>query len=163
MSAPTTVSETLRREVEEFLYTEADLLDAWRIEEWLGLFTDDCVYWVPGNLDDPDLKAYPSIIYDDRSRLEDRVLRLLNPAVHTQVPRSKTRRLISNIRVEPDGDKVRASGNFLLIEVRLNQERLLGGQYQYLLRHEDGRWRIEQKKVILLQNDQPLRFVSILL
>jgi 3-phenylpropionate/cinnamic acid dioxygenase small subunit len=163
MSAPTTVSEALRREVEDFLYAEADLLDGWQIEEWLALFTADCMYWVPGSVDDPDLKTHPSIIYDDHARLEDRVMRLLHPAVHTQVPRSKTRRLISNIRVEPDGDRVRASANFLLFEVRLNQERLLGGQYQFLLRREADRWRIEQKKVLLLQNDQPLRFMSILL
>src|SRR5262245_13053265 len=37
----------LTREIEEFLYAEAALLDERRFEEWLALLTDDIRYWMP--------------------------------------------------------------------------------------------------------------------
>src|SRR5262245_18857107 len=37
----------LAREIEEFLYAEAALLDERRFEEWLALLTDDIRYWMP--------------------------------------------------------------------------------------------------------------------
>src|ERR671925_361009 len=36
------------REVEQFLYREARLLDERRFHEWLELFTEDVRYWMPG-------------------------------------------------------------------------------------------------------------------
>src|SRR5579871_4497860 len=140
MSAPTEVREALRREIEDFLFTEAELLDSWRIEEWFELFTDDCLYWAPGTSDTPDLKTEPPLIYDNHSQLEHRVQRLLSPAVHTQRPRSRTRHFVTNVRIESAGDRVTAYSNFLLYEVRLRRERLFGGQNQHVLRREDGRW-----------------------
>ena len=38
-----------RHQVEDFLYAEAALLDAWKLDEWLTLLTDDAVYRVPSN------------------------------------------------------------------------------------------------------------------
>ena len=38
---------SLAREVEEFFYHEAELLDQRRYEEWLDLFTDDTHYFMP--------------------------------------------------------------------------------------------------------------------
>ena len=37
----------LRLRVEDLLYREADLLDAWKLDEWLTLYTDDAHYYVP--------------------------------------------------------------------------------------------------------------------
>ncbi len=42
MSTPLT-----RTEAEEFLFQEAALLDAWKLEEWANLFTDDGEYLIP--------------------------------------------------------------------------------------------------------------------
>src|SRR5205085_356998 len=39
-------SEDVLREVEQFLYREARLLDERRFNEWLDLFTDDVRYWM---------------------------------------------------------------------------------------------------------------------
>ena len=39
--------EALIREVEQFLYHEARLLDERRLHEWLDLLTDDVRYWMP--------------------------------------------------------------------------------------------------------------------
>ena len=36
-----------RADVEDFLFAEAELLDEWRLPEWLELFTEDAIYYVP--------------------------------------------------------------------------------------------------------------------
>ncbi len=156
--------EALRREIEQFLYTEAELLDTWQLEEWLALFTDDCTYWVPTNTEGDDPANELSLIYDDHSMLEDRALRLLSPVVHSQVPRTRTRRLIGNIRIEMlDGDELHVSSYFTLHAARLDREQVLGGGYEHLLRRADGRWRIRQKKVVLVNNDAQLTNVTFIL
>ena len=61
--------ETLR-EVEQFLYKEARLLDSRRFSEWLELFSDDLRYWMPTRSN-----RYPvntkAISFLDASRYED--------------------------------------------------------------------------------------------
>jgi 3-phenylpropionate/cinnamic acid dioxygenase small subunit len=158
------IPEALRREIEQFLYAEAALLDRWQVEEWLQLFTSDCRYWVPTNTEGEDPANELSLVYDDHPMLEDRALRLLGPAVHTQVPRTRTRRLIGNVRIERlDGDELRVSSYFTLHAARLDREQVLGGEYEHLLRREDGRWHIRQKKVVLVNNDAQLTNVTFLL
>ena len=38
---------TLRELVEDFLFKEAALLDEWRLDDWVNLFTEDARYVVP--------------------------------------------------------------------------------------------------------------------
>jgi 3-phenylpropionate/cinnamic acid dioxygenase small subunit len=157
-------ASTPREEIEQFLYTEAELLDSWQLDAWLALFTDDCAYWVPSNTDDQDPDSRPSLIYDNRIQLEDRVKRMRSPLVFTQTPRARTRRMISNVRLgATDGPEVQVFSNFLLYEVRLERQRLLGGQCEHLLRREPGGWRIRKKRVALLTNDQAMGSVTLLL
>src|SRR5712664_3464419 len=94
------VKEIGRAEVEDFLYHEAALLDAWRLDEWLALLTDDATYRVPSN-DQPqsDPKSALFTIADDIHRIRARVARLKDPHSHAEFPRSRIRRLISNVRI----------------------------------------------------------------
>ena len=44
-----------KQQIEEFLYTEARLLDQRDYEQWVTLFADDATYWVPaGDEVDPN-------------------------------------------------------------------------------------------------------------
>jgi benzoate/toluate 1,2-dioxygenase beta subunit len=159
-----TVSAETERDVERFLIHEAELLDTWRIEEWLHLFTDDCRYWVPTTEDDYDPELDISLIYDDYPALEDRVLRLLNPAAYTQNPRSRTRRLVGNVRIDRRGEReLRVVSNFIVFEARLDREHVVGGEYEHVLRRGDGSWRIAWKKVTLVSNNVPLDNLTFLL
>src|SRR5919201_7163272 len=109
-----------RTEVEDLLYHEAALLDAWRLDEWLALLTDDATYRVPSN-DAPqsDPKSALFTIADDIRRLRARVARLKDPHAHAEFPRSRTRRLISNVRiVEPS--PLRVEANFIIYRFRGN-------------------------------------------
>ncbi len=56
-----------RRQIEDFIYREARLMDEHRYDDWLALWTDDAVYWVPSNNDELDPMQSVSIIYDDRT------------------------------------------------------------------------------------------------
>ncbi|HZS02510.1 MAG TPA: aromatic-ring-hydroxylating dioxygenase subunit beta [Chloroflexota bacterium] len=149
------VSADLRREVEDFLYQEARLLDEGRLDDWLALFVEDLRYWVPCNEDDIDPDTHVSIVYDDRLRLEARVWRLAHSGIaYAQVPPSRLRHLITNIEVEPqESGAVLARSNFLLLEVRRNRQNLYGGSQEHHLRREDDGWKIALKKVNILTND----------
>src|SRR5438067_4231552 len=90
----------LRAEVEDFLYYEAALLDEWRLDEWLALFTDDARYVVPTtDLPDGDPRRDLVLIDDNLTRLHGRVERLKSRHAHREYPWSRTRRLIANVRV----------------------------------------------------------------
>ena len=85
----------LRERVEEFLFREAALLDDWKLDEWVNLFTDDARYVVPST-DMP--KGDPGrdlvLIDDDIVRLRARASRLNSRFAHRENPRSRTRRLV---------------------------------------------------------------------
>jgi len=142
------------REIEEFLYREAALLDARKYEDWLAVFTDDSCYWMPAGGDDIDPKKETSFVFDDHKALSVRVARLLHPAAHCQTPPSRTRHLITNVRIEElDGDEVKVLSNFALFESRLGNQRTFGGHCEHRLRGSVGMWRIAFKKICLVNND----------
>ncbi len=95
------LSDAERRAVVEFLYREARLADEARYAEWLALWTDDGVYWVPATTDpDADPDKHISHIYDNRGRIETRIKLLQTGHRYSQEPASLMRRLISNIEVD---------------------------------------------------------------
>src|SRR5262249_30889384 len=64
-----------RAEAEDLLYHEAELLDAWKLDDWLKLLTDDATYFVPPN-DKPDADHRYTLftIADDIVRLRERII-----------------------------------------------------------------------------------------
>src|SRR5213594_3746999 len=81
----------LRSEIEQLLYHEAWLLDRGRLDEWLGLYTDDATYWIPLQANQADPLTTSSIVYDDRRLLEVRVRQFQHPRAHARVPAPRTR------------------------------------------------------------------------
>jgi p-cumate 2,3-dioxygenase beta subunit len=141
-----------REQIEDFLYHEAALLDAWRLDEWLALLTDDATYRVPSN-DAPegDPKSTLFLIADDIQRLRGRVTRLKDPHAHAEFPHSRTRRLISNVRiVGAEADHIAVECNFAVYRYRRNER--LGvyvGRYRYRLRVVGGALRIAAREALL--------------
>src|SRR6202035_4256260 len=91
-------------------YYEARLIDEHQYNEWLSLWTEDALYWIPCNSDDADPARQAMIIYDNRDRLEERILRLTSTAAWAQQPRSRTRRLLWKVefRGEEGGYAIQA-------------------------------------------------------
>jgi p-cumate 2,3-dioxygenase beta subunit len=140
------------QQVEDFLYAEAALLDAWKLDEWLTLLTEDAVYRVPSN-DRPasDPKNTLFTIADDIHRIRARVTRLNDKAAHAEVPRSRTRRMISNVRIlEQDGHMIKVEANFIVHRFRRNEAVYqFVGQYRYTLRITGDGLRIASREAII--------------
>jgi len=165
----TRVSAAERADLEQFLYEEADLLDQWRLHEWLELFTTGAHYLVPST-DRPD--GDPSrdlfLVQDDRFLLEQRVNSLLTRAAHAEYPHSRTRRLISNVRAARDGEgRVRLWANFMVVRVRNAAMDTYVGSYRHVLaaapETELGYRYVERKAVLDLDALRPHGKVSIIL
>jgi 3-phenylpropionate/cinnamic acid dioxygenase small subunit len=156
-----------REEAEAFIFREVRLLDSLELEEWLTLFTDDGVYWLPVHDGEPDDAADAvSIVFDDRARREERVFRTLHTPVLDQSPRSRTVHLVGNVEVvgkDERGD-VRVLCSQFISELRpggvrqvgLNQSRVLAARAEYRLRPTEDGPRMSLKKLLLVDADQPL-------
>ncbi len=153
-----------RQLVEQFLYHEAQLMDEHRYDEWLALWADDALYWVPSNRDNLDPKREVSLIYDDHVRLQLRVSRLKSGFAHAQEPKSRMRRLLSNIEIEEaENGEVVAASNFLLAELRRGKQDLFAGRSIHRLRSNNGGFKMASKKVLLINNDEPIDNLTFLI
>jgi p-cumate 2,3-dioxygenase subunit beta len=145
-------AEITRSEVEDLLFHEAELLDSWRLQEWLGLLAEDATYQVPSNdAPDGDPRATLFTIADDIRRIRGRVKRLMSPEAHAEHPRSRTRRVIGNVRIlSADGDALDVAANFIIHRFR-RDERVGAyvGRYVYRLIVTDAGLRIASRKAIL--------------
>src|SRR5262245_3751063 len=152
-------------------YGEARLLDAGRLEEWLKLFTEDGFYWIP-MVDESDPEIEPSILYDDRAQLAQRVHQILHQPHYSQRPSSRTVHAVSNVEVlqeEPANEAV-VGCNVVVLEVRsggpeqlgLGMQRAIAARCEYRLRNQ-GTWFIQLKKVLLIDRDLPIYNLTFIL
>jgi len=141
-----------RAEIEDLLYHEAALLDAWKLDDWLKLLTEDASYYVPPN-DKPDADHRFTLftIADDIVRLRERVIRLKDPNCHAEYPPSRTRRLITNVRITGvEGDTISAEANFVVYRHRRGgQRQAFVGRYRHTLRRVGGLLKIAERRAIL--------------
>ena len=141
---------SLRETVEEFLYQEAALLDAWRLDEWLALFTADGRYLVPTtDLPDGDPRQDLVFIDDDMVRLHARVERLKSRHGHREYPSSRTRRFISNLRIKVEGDEIVVNSSFIVYRFRLGESSPYIGSYEHRLKRTNGELQIHHRKAVL--------------
>jgi 3-phenylpropionate/cinnamic acid dioxygenase small subunit len=146
----------LEREIAQFFYREAELLDSNRLEEWLELLAEDIAYGTPLRMTrergQPDISSQMGHFSEDRRSLELRVKRLGTDFGWAENPPSRTRRFISNIRVENTAkpNEVKAQSYFLLYRSRGSSPEadLISGERQDLLRKLDGRWKLASRLII---------------
>jgi len=141
-----------RADAEDFLFHEAALLDEWRLDEWLQLLSEDAIYRVPSN-DAPEGASTEVLhtIADDIERLHARVKRLKSDHAHAEYPHSRTRRMITNVRVlgETEGTATVAA-NFVVYRFRRDREtRTYFGSYVYKLRTGGNALKIAERTVRL--------------
>jgi p-cumate 2,3-dioxygenase beta subunit len=157
----------LRLRVEEVLFREADLLDRWELEEWLTLFTDDARYLVPptdvtGDDADPDTALF--YVFDDRHRMQERVIRLRKAGAHSEHPRSKVRHIVSNVRAERDGERIKSRASFAVWRSKDVTTDIFVGHYLHELVEAEGELKIASKTCVLdLEALRPQARISIIL
>lgn len=163
----------LLRQVEQFLYLEAELMDEHRYAEWLALWNDQLVYWVPASPDDESPELRVAVVYDDRLRLEERLARWTGGYAHAQIPRPALSRIVGNVRLvgEEDG-LVIVRSRFLLTLLRpgadaprLASEMVFAGSSEHRLAQAEGPqgFTIASKTSRLLNAHLPLPNIQFLL
>lgn len=148
-------------DAETLLIREALLLDRGDWDDWLALYTEDAVFWMPAWRDelnpteDPD-RELSLIYYKGRRNLEDRVWRARSGLSVASSPRPRVVHQVTNILVEED-NCVAASFATHLFDKRAGRTHTFFGRYDYRLVRSagDGRWRIAMKKILLLNDTIP--------
>jgi p-cumate 2,3-dioxygenase beta subunit len=150
-TAPTETRLLQRLEAEDFLIQEAAILDEWRLDDWLALFTNDARYVVPStDRPDGDPAHDLTLIDDDYLRLTWRVNRLKSRHAHRELPWSRTRRLVTNVRVLDAHDGViEVTASVLLHRFRHGQADTFVGRYLTTLLRTDDRLRIRYRRAEL--------------
>jgi p-cumate 2,3-dioxygenase beta subunit len=167
MSAASKQIEVTRDQVENLMFLEAELLDEWRLHEWLALFTDDAHYYVPATDVAPNASPDTSLFYvaDDRFRLEQRVERLLKRTAHSEYPRSKTRHLVSNVRIRGrTDDELDVGAAVLTYRTKGGLTETYIGSYRYRIAVSAEGLKIREKRCMLdMDGLRPNGRISIIL
>ena len=144
-------SPTLRELVEDFLYREAALLDDWRLDDWVDLFTEDGRYVVPTtDLPDGDPRRDLVFVDDDITRLRARAVRLNSRHAHREYPWSRTRRFVSNVRVDETSDgELAVAANVMVYRFRNGEGAPYVGSIDYILRRDGGNLKIAHRRAVL--------------
>jgi p-cumate 2,3-dioxygenase beta subunit len=157
-----------RADIEDLLFLEAELLDAWRLPEWLQLYTDEARYCVasPGLSWDASPDDNLFLINDDIERLRNRANRLQKRTAHSEYPHSMTMHLYSNVRltVAPSAEEATATAKFLTTRAKDGVTDMFYGRLRYVVRNVAGRLRIHEKRCDLaMEALNPQGRVTILL
>jgi p-cumate 2,3-dioxygenase subunit beta len=170
VSAPAGTRPVTRAEAEDLLFLEAELLDAWDLDAWLTLYTEDCHYVVPAT-DTPDGDPTTDLVLidDDRLRMTLRVERLNSRKAHREYPHSACRHLVTNVRVGapedgPGEPEIPVRASFVVWRSRNGKDAMFVGGYTYRLVERDGALRIRSKRVELdMSTLRPANDVAIIL
>ena len=142
------VSPALQHEVEQFLYRQAELLDAKKWKAWIDLFADDGVYWMPPDATYKTWDGQPAIFAEDKNLMNVRMGRVLHPDAWSQRPLWGTNHVVSNVvirKVSPD--EIQVSSRFHMMELRRDDVRHFAGSYLHKLKKDQRGYRIKLQRV----------------
>ena len=163
-TAPGGVAGIDRERFELFLIHEGRLLDDRRFEEWMELFTEDGLYWIPSTPDQADPYKIASLFFDDRELMKTRIDRLRHPRIHIQTPPSRTNHMVSNVIVEEADEAAGTylvSSSMLMSECRLDIQRHFTGRQFHRLERVGDSFRIRLKRVHLINCDSPFEAMAV--
>ena len=169
------MQDDVLRQVEQFLYREARLLDSRQFRRWIDLLADDLRYWIPMRSnrysaasksisirdgsryeeDDLSKESDQAFMDEDKDSLRRRVDRLDTGMAWAEDPPSRTRHLISNVEVEPGEreSEVKVYSNFIMYRSRgETEEDFYVGSREDVLRNVDGSWQLASRKIVFEQN-----------
>jgi 3-phenylpropionate/cinnamic acid dioxygenase small subunit len=146
----------------QFYIQEAWLLDERKFMDWLDLFTEDVLYFMPRRKNvlrrELHRELTPlgdlAVLEEDKRYLEMRVARLDTGMAWAEDPPSRTRHLIGNLQATPrDNGEVEARTAFLVYRSHLETDaQLLSGCREDVLRKVDGAWKVARRTIILDAN-----------
>ena len=152
-----------QRAVEQFLYSQAEILDDRRWDDWLALFTPDGRYWMPVTQDQKEWDGVPNIFNEDIHIMEMRARRVVHPRAHSQKPPMRLSHVVSNVVVEKDDPRtgeVVTRAKFYAAEFRRDNVRHFAGSYRHTLKRDgNGGFKIKLQRVDLVNAEGPYEYV----
>ena len=141
--------------VSSFLFTEAALLDTRNWSDWLYLFEEGGMYWVPLTKEQTDPINNVSLFYENATMREVRARRLEEQRAWSQQPVVHSARVVGNVQLldSDSKDEVRVRSTFILVESRIPHQRILAGSYTHRLVEANGSFLIRQKRVDLIDSE----------
>jgi benzoate/toluate 1,2-dioxygenase beta subunit len=156
------VSLETQRAVEQFLYRQAEILDAQLWDEWLALFTEDGHYWMPAREDQTEGEGQPNIFWEDLDLMKVRIRRNNHPNAWSQSPRNRLCHVVSGAVVEHEdthtGDIVVRS-RFHCAEYLRYEVRYFVGRYRHRLKKTGNGYRIALQRADLVNREGPFDYV----
>ena len=150
------------REIEQFLYRQAECLDARDWQGFIELFTDDGIYWVPADPSQTTGDGVPSIFYEDRDLMTVRMRRLGHPRAWSQKTDWGTNHVVSNVvveRVDPKAGEIHVRSRFHMVELRRDELRHFAGTYRHRLKRTAKGFRIKLQRVDMVNSQAPYEYV----
>lgn len=143
--------ETYHR-IQQYLYQEARLLDERRWQEWLDLWTEDGMYWMPQSHDQESPYDHISLLWENKLLREVRVRTLENARNWAQQPVTRSSRVVGNVMIDGADDE----GNLIvrsalqMMDWRKGQPRHMAATVVHKLVSVGDSWQIRMKKVTLV-------------
>ena len=155
------VAADVQREVEQFLYAQAELLDGKHWQAFIDLFTEDGVYWMPVAREQTEWEGSPSIFAEDRLMMDIRKGRVSHPNAWSQAPMWETNHLVSHVAIESaNADTIEVRSRFHMMELRRDALRHFGGSYRHtLVRDAGGALKIRLQRVDLFNGQAVFDYV----
>lgn len=159
----------VKREVEEFLFDEANLLDRREFKPWLETLADDLEYFMPMTF---NVKSGQHAAREHTARdghinwfcegkwtLTKRVEQVLTGVHWAEEPLSRVCRMVSNVQLSAISDgaggqvEVDAVSRFLIYQNRCEYEQyfFVGDRYDRLRRTAPG-WQLARREIHIHQN-----------
>jgi len=160
----TAASDVTRQQLVDLVLLEARLLDEARYDEWNALFSDDGIYWVPLQPDQPEGLAHTSHLYEDKLLRDLRIERLRSPRAFSQQPSSRSHHLLqlpSAEVFEPAANRFVTRAQFNYTESQGDEVNFFVGTVFHHFSVRDGALRITLKRVNLLNCDAALPAVQL--
>ncbi|KPP88387.1 MAG: Small subunit of phenylpropionate dioxygenase [Rhodobacteraceae bacterium HLUCCO07] len=154
-----------REDLIDFVYDEARMLDEGRFEEWLELWLEDGHYWMPLDWKQEDPLHVTSLLYEDMFMLRLRVQRLTGARTFSQKPKSRCHHVLNRPFVDEmdhEAGRFVTNTNMHYVETRLDEQFLLALTAVHELKLVDGRLRIANKRVDLLNCDAAFGNIQLL-
>jgi len=151
-------------ELVEFVYHEARLIDEKRFVEWLDLFTEDGLYYMPLTRDQPDGRLHTSLYYEDRLLLKVRIERLHHPNAFSQSEPSWCQHVLQAPRIESRSEDLAVLRTpYVYAESQGDRQDIYLAVAWHHLTLREGRWRMKMKKIDLLNRSAALPSIQLFL
>ncbi len=153
------------KQIEQFLYREASLLDQPDLDNWMQLFTEDGSYWLPAAAGQSDPLNHISHIYDDRVMMEIRRRNFVHPRAASKEWQVRCSHLLGNIQLQGEtenGDLV-VTSSFHVISWYREEQRCYAGTCEHHLVSVEDDYRIRHKRVDLINPEAPQQSMIIYL